>query len=171
MALTPSGVLSENHVMVDQQDKFDAANPSEFSPAELYNVLPPDPDLVKSQPAFDPIIPEVVCEDEPRESRRSIKEHFDFEHFDFESLRERFHFQFTLADLFIVTTASAVLLGIMRMVSWKWQYAAGLGGIGAFASLIILTYAAPERRIAKTIWWSILTFYLLACLAAAITAG
>ncbi|MBN2295129.1 MAG: hypothetical protein JXM70_22055 [Pirellulales bacterium] len=149
--------------MVDQKDKFDAANPADYSPDELYTVAPPDPELEKSRPAFDPIIPEVVHEDEPRQATPLI------ERFDFESLRENFHFQFTLADLFILTTASAVLLGVMRMVAWKWQYAAGLGGIGAFISLIIITYVEPERRIAKTIWWSIMTFYLLACLAAMIT--
>ena len=149
--------------MVDQQDKFDAANPREYSPEELYTVAQPDPDVVRSRLAMTPIIPEVVDEEEPRE-RRPFGEGFDFE-----SLRERLHFQFTLADLFIITTASAVLLGIMKMLTWKWQFAAGLGGVGAFVCLIVLTYAETERRIAKTIWWSILTFYLLACLAAVIT--
>lgn len=152
--------------MADQQDKFDAANPSAYSPEELYAVAKPDPELVQSRLAITPIIPEVVREDEPLENRRSFGEGFDFE-----SLRDRFHFQFTLADLFIITTASALLLGIMKMLTWKWQYAAGLGGIGAFVCLIVLTYAGTERRTAKTIWWSILTFYLLACLAAVITGG
>ena len=152
--------------MVDQQEKFDAANPREYSPAELYTVAQPDPDLLQSLPAFEPIIPEVVREDEPPQSRRPFGEGLDFE-----SLRERFHFQFTLADLFILTTASAVLLGIMRMVAWKWQFAAGLGGVGALVCLAVITYVEPERRIALTIWWSILAFYLLACLAAVITGG
>ncbi len=152
--------------MVDQQDKFDAANPTAYSPQELYAVAPPDPDLMQSRPAMQPIIPQVVDEDEPPQSSRSIGEHFDFE-----SFRERFHLQFTLADLFILTTASAVLLSIMRLVAWKWQYAAGLGGVGAFVSLVVIAYVEPERRIAQTIWWSILTFYLLACLAAVVTAG
>ena len=152
--------------MVDQQKKFDDASASANPPEELYAVAPPDPNLIKSRPAMDPIIPEVVAEDEPYESRRSVDERLDFE-----SFREKFHFQFTLADLFILTTATAVLLSIMRLVAWKWQYAAGLGGVGAFISLLVITYIEPERRIAQTIWWSILTFYLLACLAAVVTGG
>ena len=165
-ALTRSGVLNENDVMVDEQKKFDAANASVNPPEELYAVAEPDPDLIKSRPAMEPIIPEVIHEGEPRESRRSVGERLDFE-----SFRQRFHFQFTLADLFILTTATAVLLSIMRLVAWKWQYAAGLGGVGAFISLAVITYVEPERRIAQTIWWSILTFYLLACLAAVVTGG
>ncbi len=152
--------------MVDHREKFDAASASANLPAELYAVAPPDPDLVQSRPAMEPIIPEVVREDEPRESRRSSGERLDFE-----SFRQRFHFQFTLADLFILTTATAMLLGIMRLVSWKWQTAAGLGGVGAFISLAVIVYVEPERRIAQTIWWIILTFYLLACLAAVVTGG
>ena len=155
----------DNRNMVDQKDKFDAAKPADYMPDELYTVSPLDPDLEKSRPDFQPIIPEVVHEYESLDGR-TLAERFDFENF-----RDRFHFkfQFTLADLFILTTATAVLLGVMRMVAWKWQYAAGLGGVGAFVSLIVITYVAPERHIAKTIWWSILTFYLLACLAAVIT--
>ncbi len=149
--------------MVEQKDKFDAANPGECSPEELYTVAPPDPELEKLRAEFEPITPQVVHEYES-EYGYTLAERFDYE-----NLRERFHFQFTLADLFILTTATAVLLGVMRMVAWRWQYAAGLGGIGAFVSLVVITYVAPERHIAKTIWWSILAFYLLACFAAVIT--
>ena len=153
--------------MAEKQDKFDAAKPPASPPAnppeEMYAVAPPDPDLAPATPAIEPIIPKVVPEDGSDEDRSTGSR------FDIEGFRENFQFQFTLSDLFMVMTASAVLLSIMSLLRGKWQYAAGLAGIGAFVSLLVITIVEPERRVVQSIWWSFLVFYLLACLAAVIT--
>ena len=149
--------------MPEKQNKFDAANPPANPPEELYAVAPPDPDLAPATPAMEPIIPEVVSEDGSDEDRPSGRR------FDIGGFRENFHFQFTLSDLFTVTTASAVLLSIMSLLKWQWRYAAGLAGIGAFVSFLVITIVEPERRITHVIYWSFLVLYLLACLAAVIT--
>ena len=142
------GQLGKNGTMAEQDDKkLDASNP----PEELYGVAEPDPDLALSR--FQPIIPEVV--DDDLDNGRTH-----------EGFGENFRLQFTIADLFMVTTALAVLLGTMSMLRWKWQYAAGLAGFGAFASLLVITIAEPERQVVKTLWWSFFVFYLLACAAA-----
>ena len=155
------GLVGENSGMAQQQDKFDAANP----PDELYGVARPDPDLAPATPAMEPIIPQVVREDGEDEDRATGSR------FDFDSFRENFRFQFTLSELFMVTTALAVLLSIMSLLRWKWQLAAGLAGVGAFVSLLVITIVEPERRVVQTIWWSFLVFYLLACLVAVFTGG
>ncbi len=153
--------------MSRQPQKPDAPPPAEDHPVspenpadDLYAIVPPDPNLAKATPPLQPIIPQVVREDgdEPIAAGR-----------DFGGLLEQFRFQFTLSDLFMLTTALAVLLGIMSLLRWKWQIAAGLAGIGAFVSLLVITIYEPERRIAQTIWWTMLAFYLLTCLAAFIT--
>ena len=151
--------------MPEKQDKFDAANSAANPPEEMYAVTPPDPDLAPTTPAIDPIISEVVPEDGSDEDRASGSR------FDVEGFRDNFRFQFTLSDLFVVTTALSVLLSIMGLLKWKWQYAAGLAGIGAFVSLLVITIVEPERRTTHVIWWSFFVFYLLACLVALITGG
>lgn len=151
--------------MSRQEHKLDTQPPLENHPAnsptgspdDLYAIVPPDPNLPRATPPITPIIPRVVAEDED-DSLAAGRDFGDF--------LGQFHFQFTLSDLFILTTALAVLLGIMSLLRWKWQIAAGLAGIGAFVSLLVITIYEPERRIAQTIWWTMLSFYLLACLAA-----
>ena len=127
-------------------------------------MAPLDPNLVSCRPALRPIIPEVVREDEPKdEAEDDGRTHW-------ERFREKYRFQFTIADLFKLTTATAVLLAIMKIMAGYWQYAAGLAGIGALVCLIIITVAEPERRIVQVIWWTMLALYVLASLAAFVTA-
>lgn len=155
--------------MSRQQQKLDPPPPPENDPVDkpihasadaaddLYAILPPDPTLAKLSPPF-----------------QTMNRNFQPEDADDLAAAGRgaggrtspFHFQFTLGELFMLTTALAVLLGIMSLLRWKWQIAAGLAGVGAFVSLFVLTVYEPEGRVVQTIWWVMLAFYLLACLAA-----
>lgn len=123
---------------------------------------PPDEDIYQVVPAGDfrpddvqmlrPVVPEIVPED--GES--------DF------PAEPRARFQFTLRDMLLVTTGVAVWLGVVRSVNWGWSIAAGISGVAALISLIVLTVHEPENPSIRRAWWCVLGIYLLTCLSAMI---
>ena len=138
------GVMSEHDPSAMPDGPADIAE-------DIYAVAPPALDTADGRPSLPPVIPQVVDEDDS-----------------FESV-ELAPFQFTLADMFILTTAVALILGIVSLFAWHWQYAAGLAGIGAFVSVVLLTTYEPENSTVRVACWATLVFYVMACMAAMIT--
>jgi len=73
-------------------------------------------------------------------------------------------FQFSLAELMLLITLAAVVLGLLRLVSAEWS--AGLTGLGVLIYLVALAFWGPRWPILYVAWWAMFVVYLLACLAA-----
>jgi len=119
----------------------------------LYEVIPPAPGTEPSRWVLPPAIAKVVPEDEYEEPRESSPP-----------------LQFTLADLFIVTTGAAVILSIVVTMRSFLPVAAGAASIGALVGAIILLHVEPESKAVRMGCWGVLSFYVVACLVA-ITMG
>jgi len=117
----------------------------------LYRVAPRDPDIVDYEPQI---------------LRIEIKLPEDEE---FEEEPETAPWQFTLDDLFLLTTVTAVFLGIMSCL--PWPLAAGLIGAGVLVGLMVLNRVPPSRRRAHVVWWAMLLVYLFISLAAMCARG
>ncbi|MCX7425863.1 MAG: hypothetical protein NTW96_09635 [Planctomycetia bacterium] len=132
----------------------DKTPPSRSKDAEdVYAAVPMAPRATDARSALPPVIPEVVREDDPFEPEPEAKAPF----------------QYSLADLFILTAGVALLFGVMSMLGWHWEYAAGLAGLGAFISVVLLTTYEPEQHGIRVACWAMFVFYLLTCMAAIIT--
>jgi hypothetical protein len=81
-------------------------------------------------------------------------------------------FQYTLADMFALTTAVAVFFSlffsILKIIPVK--SIAGASGLGTLLSLILLIFWPPERTLIRFGWWALFGFYLLTCIWAMIFA-
>ncbi len=81
-------------------------------------------------------------------------------------------FQYTLADMFALTTAVAVFFSIffsiLKIIPLKTI--AGASGLGTLMSLILLVFWPPERPLVRIGWWILFVFYLFACIWAMIFA-
>jgi hypothetical protein len=79
-------------------------------------------------------------------------------------------FQYTLADMFALTTAVAVFmsifLSILKFIPLKTI--AGASGLGALLSFILLVFWTPERPLIRIGWWVLFAVYLLTCIGAII---
>ncbi len=75
-------------------------------------------------------------------------------------------FQYTLADIFALTTGVAVFMSILRF--FPLHTIAGVSGLGALFSLILLLIWPPERPLLRLGWWVLFGLYLLACIGAII---
>lgn len=75
-------------------------------------------------------------------------------------------FQYTLADMFALTTAVAVFMSIVTM--FPLPTVAGATGVGAFISLILLTVWPPEQQLLRLGWWVLFVLYLMTCIGAII---
>jgi len=73
-------------------------------------------------------------------------------------------FQYTLADIFTLTTGVAVLMSILKF--FPLHTIAGVSGLGALLSLILLLIWPPERSLLRLGWWVLFGLYLLACIGA-----
>jgi hypothetical protein len=103
--------------------------------------------------ALPPVIPEVVSEDDPFEPEPGVNAPF----------------QYSLSDLFVLTAGVALVFGVMSLLAWHWEYAAGLAGLGAFISVILLTTYEPEHHGIRVACWTMLVVYALTCMAAIFT--
>jgi hypothetical protein len=132
----------------------DKTPPSRSKNAEdVYAAVPMAPRATDARSALPPVIPEVVREDDPFEPEPEAKAPF----------------QYSLADLFILTAGVALLFGVMSLLAWRWDLAAGAAGLGAFISVILLTTYEPEHHGLRFACWAMLVIYLLSCMAAIIT--
>ena len=75
-------------------------------------------------------------------------------------------FQYSLADIFALTTAVAVFMSILKF--FPLHTIAGVSGLGALFSLILLLIWPPERPLLRLGWWVLFALYLLACIGAII---
>ena len=75
-------------------------------------------------------------------------------------------FQYSLADMFVLTTAVAVFMSIMSL--FPLHTIAGVSGLGALFSLILLIFWPPEQPLLRLGWWVLFALYLLACIGAII---
>lgn len=79
-------------------------------------------------------------------------------------------FQYTLADMFALTTAVAVFmsmfLSILKFIPLKTI--AGASGLGTLLSLILLIFWPPEKTLIYIGWWVLFGIYLLTCIGAII---
>jgi len=103
-----------------------------------YVVLPPDPERVEgtlSRPSRD--INEVFTEAEKEQSR----------------------FQFSVAEMLLLVGAVALFLGVLGC--FPREYAAGLAGFGALASMLVLILLKPTQPIVRLGWWIVLAIYVL----------
>jgi hypothetical protein len=79
---------------------------------------------------------------------------------------EKKPFQYTLADMFALTTAVAMFMSILSF--FPLPTIAGASGIGALFSLILLAVWPPEQPLLRLGWWVLFVLYLLACIGAII---
>ncbi|MGA2060290.1 MAG: hypothetical protein ABSG67_07390 [Thermoguttaceae bacterium] len=75
-------------------------------------------------------------------------------------------FQYTLADIFALTTGVAVFMSILKF--FPLHTIAGVSGLGALFSLLLLIFWPPERPLLRLGWWVLFALYLLACIGAII---
>jgi hypothetical protein len=75
-------------------------------------------------------------------------------------------FQYTIADLLILTTVTAVSLSIVMTLKkfFSMQVVVGVSGLAAFSSLIVAIYWPPERPLLRIGCWMLCGFYLLTCI-------
>ena len=154
-------------VMVDQDDNPMPGEPTDVT-EDVYAMAEPDPVSRRA-----PIVAEVVREDDAREDDAREDGLLGDGPLGDGLLGDgpvkKVPFQYSLADMFILTTGVALTFGVMSMLAWKWQYAAGLGGVGAFISVVLLTSYEPENKNVRAGCWVMLVFYVLTSLAAIIT--
>lgn len=111
---------------------------SNETPDDMYPVLPPDPeriDLPSPAPSTD--VNEIVTAAEKEESR----------------------FQFSIAEMLLLVGAVALFLGVLGL--FPREYAAGLAGLGALASMLVLILLKPTQPIVRLGWWIVLAIYAL----------
>jgi lipopolysaccharide export LptBFGC system permease protein LptF len=124
----------------------ETGRPNEPQPTDdEYPVLPPDPERVDYKPTLEP---------------------FDLDELLEANVADEARFQFSLAELLLLTAMASLILGILGC--FPRQYAAGLAGLGALISLIVLAVLKPQRPVIYLGWWVILGIYLLSCVAAMI---
>lgn len=119
---------------------------------DVYQVQRPQ-DPMPDSGIHDLVMPEIVPEDDDEEVKRKG-----------EPARDRF--QFTLRDMLWLTTGVAVWLSAMSIIHWSWSIAAGLAGVAALVSLIVLGVHEPDNPNVRFAWWCIMIVYALTSLAA-----
>jgi hypothetical protein len=87
---------------------------------------------------------------------------------------DREGYQFTLAELILLTSATALFLSLVASIA-RWLPGslglngfAGLLGLGALASMIIIALYPPRRPIVLIGWWTLVVLYVICCLIAAV---
>lgn len=110
----------------------------EEEPDSTYPVLPPVPNHIDHKPPTpSKDINEVITAAEKEESR----------------------FQFSIAEMLLLVGAVALFLGVLGC--FPPEYAAGLAGLGALASMLVLILLKPTQPIIRLGWWIVLVIYAL----------
>ncbi len=130
--------------MGDQPKSNHEPEPTE----DEYPILPPDPDALEYKPALYRELPEEFPEEQTEPEAREF-------------------LQFSLAELFVVVTVAAMVLGIVTSLpGGSLKMIAGAAGLGVLASFVTLQLCQPRWRIIYFIWWMMFISYLVICLAA-----
>ncbi len=108
-------------------------------------VVPPEPERAEYRSLYGPVDPDEFPDIKPAEKEP---------------------FQFSLAELLLLTALASILLGILGC--FPHQYAAGLAGLGALVSMLVLSILKPNRAIIHVGWWVVFGIYLVSCLRAMI---
>ena len=107
-------------------------------PDGTYPVLPPNPERIDSAtPAPSVDINELCTTAEKQASR----------------------FQFSVAEMLLLVGVVALFLGVLGC--FPREYAAGLAGLGALASMLVLILLKPTQPIVRLGWWIVLAIYAL----------
>jgi hypothetical protein len=114
-------------------------------PEEGYSVAPLPPGVTEVPPLRVPLRPAKNLLYEPAEKKP---------------------FQYTLADMFALTTAVAMFMSILSF--FPLPTIAGASGVGALFSLILLAVWPPDQPLLRLGWWVLFALYLLACIGAII---
>jgi hypothetical protein len=123
--------------MCDERDGTDEGE----EPDDAYLVLPPDPEHIEgTHPVPSVDINEIYTTAE-RESSR---------------------FQFSVAEMLLLVGVVALFLGILGC--FPREYAAGLAGLGALVSMLVLILLKPTQPIIRLGWWIVLAIYALMAL-------
>lgn len=73
-------------------------------------------------------------------------------------------YQFSLGQMLLLAAVVSFVLSILNLL--PPQYAAGVAGLGALVSLIVISVLKPAQAIVHVTWWAMLLVYLMMCLAA-----
>lgn len=120
--------------MVDPSNGTDKVD----EPDGTYPVLPPNPErVVGPTPAPSVDINELCTAAEKQASR----------------------FQFSVAEMLLLVGLVALFLGILGC--FPREYAAGLAGLGALASMLVLILLKPTQPIVRLGWWIVLAIYAM----------
>ena len=76
-------------------------------------------------------------------------------------------FQFSMAEMFLLVAVVSIVLGLLNC--FPPQYAAGLAGLGALVSMLVIAILKPTRPIVYVAWWVVLGIYLLSCVRGMLT--
>ena len=76
-----------------------------------------------------------------------------------EAEREVSRFQFSIAEMLLLVGAVALFLGVLGC--FPREYSAGLAGLGALASMLVLILLKPTQPIVRLGWWIVLIIYAL----------
>ncbi len=120
--------------MVDEPNGTSGENRAD----DEYVVLPPDSDRV------DRVLPRPT---------RDINEVFTA------AEREQSRFQFSVGEMLLLVGAIALFMGALGY--FPREYAAGLAGLGALASMLVLILLKPTQPIVRLGWWIVLAIYVL----------
>ena len=73
--------------------------------------------------------------------------------------KEQSRFQFSMGEMLLLVGTVALFLGVLGC--FPREYAAGLAGLGALASMLVLILLKPTQPIIRLGWWIILLIYAL----------
>ena len=134
--------------MDDQRDHTNEPDvPDEPKEANgTYPVARPDPEVIEPRRDLYSVDPKSIDDSEPFDAER---------------------FQFSLAELLLLMALASLILGILGCFPRK--YAAGLSGLGALVSMLVIAVLKPTRAIIYVAWWVILGIYLLTCIGEILT--
>jgi hypothetical protein len=82
---------------------------------------------------------------------------------------ERPGFRFSIADLLLVMTGTALVMGGLRRLCGPPPIFAGVAGIGVMLGTVFLAFMKPDRPVFHLAWWAMLAIYLAACVVALVS--
>lgn len=71
--------------------------------------------------------------------------------------KEQSRFQFSMGEMLLLVGIVALFLGILGC--FPREYSAGLAGLGALASMLVLILMKPTQPIVRLGWWIVLLIY------------
>ncbi len=130
--------------MLDEPNETDNTK----EPDDTCPVLPPNPERLDCEiPTPSTDLNELIATAEKKESR----------------------FQFSIGEMLLLVGAVALFLGILGC--FPREYSAGLAGLGALASMLVLVVLKPTQSIVRLGWWIVLAIYAMMVMATIMEEG